>query len=137
MFMLCAENYVITVNDLPTKVKGMSTEFRALAELCERLEATSKRTLMSDLVADFLKQLRVDEVEPATSMILGRAFPKWDQRALEVSWATLSTVIQRLTNVDWKDFTDAFSKTGDIGAATKIVFEASRIRRQATLSRNP
>jgi len=111
----------------------MPTEFRALAELCEKLEATSKRTLMSDLVADFLKQLRVDEVEPATSMILGRAFPKWDQRALEVSWATLSEVIQRLTNVDWKDFTDAFSRTGDVGAATKIVFEASRIRRQATL----
>jgi len=115
----------------------MSTEFRALAELCEKLEATSKRTLMSDLVADFLKQLRVDEVEPATSMILGRAFPKWDQRALEVSWATLSTVIQRLTSVDWRDFTDAFSKTGDVGAATKIVFEASRIRRQATLFEKP
>jgi len=115
----------------------MPTEFRALAELCEKLEATSKRTLMSDLVADFLKQLRVDEMEPATSMILGRAFPKWDQRALEVSWATLSEVVQRLTNVDWKDFTDAFSKTGDIGAATKIVFEASRIQRQATLFEKP
>ncbi len=115
----------------------MQTEFRALAELCEKLEATSKRTLMIDLVVDFIGQLRVDEVEPAISMILGRAFPKWDQRVLEVSWATLSTVIQRLTNVDWKEFTDAFGKTGDIGAATKIVFEASRIRRQATLFEKP
>jgi len=37
----------------------MQTRFRALAELCERLEATSKRTLMIDLVADFLN---ADEV---------------------------------------------------------------------------
>ncbi|MGQ9460530.1 MAG: ATP-dependent DNA ligase [Candidatus Bathyarchaeaceae archaeon] len=115
----------------------METEFRALAELCEKLEATSKRTLMVNLVAEFVKRLGADEVEPAISMILGRAFPKWDQRTLEVSWATLSDLIKRLTNVDWKAFTEAFSKTGDIGAATKIVFETSKIQRQATLFEKP
>jgi len=115
----------------------METEFRALAELCEKLEATSKRTLMVSLVAEFLKRLGAGEVEPAISMILGRAFPKWDQRTLEVSWATLSGLIKRLTSVDWTAFTEAFSKTGDIGAATKIVFEASKIQRQATLFEKP
>ena len=115
----------------------METEFRALAELCEKLEATSKRTLMVSLVSEFLNRLGADEVEPAISMILGRAFPRWDQRTLEVSWATLSSLIKRLTNVDWRDFTEAFSKTGDIGAATKIVFEASKIQRQATLFEKP
>jgi len=120
-----------------TKVKFMQTEFRALAELCEKLEGTSKRNLMVDLVANFLKQLHIDEVEPATSMILGRAFPKWDQRTLEVSWATLSRVIKRLTNIEWKSFSEAFRKTGDIGAATKIVFEATKIQKQATLLEKP
>jgi len=115
----------------------MQTEFRTLAELCEKLETTSKRTLMVSLVAEFLKRLHPDEVEPATSMILGRPFPKWNQRTLEVSWATLSDLIKRLTKVDWKSFTDAFSKTGDIGAATKIVFEASKIQKQATLFEKP
>ena len=115
----------------------MQTEFRILAELCEKLEGTSKRTLMVDLVANFLMQLNRDEVEPATSMILGRAFPKWDQRTLEVSWATLSGVIKRLTNVEWRSFSEAFSKTGDIGSATKIVFEAAKIQKQATLLEKP
>jgi len=115
----------------------METEFRALAELCEKLKTISKRTLMVSLVAEFLKHLHADEVEPATSMILGRPFPKWDQRTLEVSWATLSGLIKRLTKVDWKSFTDAFSKTGDIGAATKIVFEASKIQKQTTLLEKP
>jgi len=120
-----------------SKVEFMQTEFRALAELCEKLEGTSKRTLMVDLVADFLRQLSADEVEPATSMILGRAFPKWDQRTLEVSWATLSGLIKRLTNTEWKNFSEAFSKTGDIGSATKIVFEAVKVQRQATLLEEP
>jgi len=115
----------------------MPTEFRSLAELCEKLGGTTKRTLMVNYVADFLKQLQPEEVEPAVSMTLGRPFPKWDQRVLEVSWATLSAIIKRLTRVDWKDFREAFSKTGDIGDATKIVFEASKIHRQATLFEKP
>ena len=85
----------------------METEFRVLAELCEKLETTSKRTVMVSLVAEFLKRLHADEVEPATSMILGRPFPKWDKRTLEISWATLSGLIKRLTKVDWKSFTDS------------------------------
>ncbi len=115
----------------------MQTRFRALAELCERLEATSKRTLMVDLVADFLRRLNVDEVEPATSMILGRAFPRWDRRTLEVSWNTLRGVIKRLTNMGWKGFSEAFNETGDIGSAVRIVFEATKIQKQATLLGKP
>jgi DNA ligase-1 len=116
----------------------MPTEFRALADLCEKLEATKKRLQMTELVADFLKSLSDDEVEPATSMILGRSFPKWDQRVLEVSWAILSGIIKRLTNIDWKDFRDAFNQTGDVGGATKIVFEnADKIQKQATLFEKP
>ncbi len=115
----------------------MQTQFRALAELCDKLEGTSKRLPMIDWVANFLRRLDADEVEPATSMILGRAFPKWDQRTLEVSWTTISGVLKRVTNVDWRDFSKAFSKTGDVGAATKIVFEASKIQKQATLFERP
>ncbi len=115
----------------------MQTAFLALCELCEKLEATTKRLSMVDLVANFLKDLQQEEVEPAVSMILGRAFPKWDQRVLEVSWATLSSLIKRITSVDRGDFRNAFSQTGDIGSATRSVFEASKIQRQATLFEKP
>ncbi len=115
----------------------MQTQFKVLAELCDKLEAASKRTVMVDLVADFLNQVDTEEVLPAVSMLLGRAFPKWDQRVLELSWATLSDVIKRLTSVNWADFREAFAKTGDIGAATKVLFESSKIRKQATLFEKP
>jgi DNA ligase-1 len=111
----------------------MRTEFRVLAELGDKLENTKKRTLMVDFVAEFLRNLSPDEVEPATSLILGRPFPKADTRTLEVSWATISGVVKRLIKVDWKSFPEAFGRTGDLGATIKIMFEASKIRRQATL----
>jgi len=88
---------------------------------------------MIGMVADFLKDLEQREVEPAVSMILGRPFPKWSQQSLEVSWATLSEVIKRITDVEWNVFMEAFSKTGDIGSATKTIFENSKVKRQAVL----
>jgi DNA ligase-1 len=115
----------------------MPTPFKTLAELGEKLEATTKRLLMIDLAASFLTNLESNETEPAVSMILGRPFPKWDQRSLEVSWATLSEIIKRITGIEWDIFTQVFSKTGDIGTATKTIFENSRVRKQAALFQKP
>ena len=112
-------------------------EFRALAELCERLEATTKRNLMINMAADFVRQLNEDEAEPAISMILGRSFPRWDQRNLDVSWSTLVTVIRKLTGVDWKSFSSILKDQGDIGSTVQIIFHTSKIRKQMTLLENP
>ncbi len=111
----------------------MTTSLESLAELCEKLEATRKRLHMLRIVADFLRNLDAEEVEPAVSMILGRPFPKWSQSQLEVSWTTISETIKRVTGVEWRVFSKAYSKTGDIGSATKKVYENGKIRKQATL----
>ena len=111
----------------------MPTPFKALAELGEKLESTTKRLMKIDLAAGFLNSLEPEEVEPAVSMVLGRPFPRWDQRTLEVSWATLSEIIRRITAVEWETFGEAFSKTGDVGEAAKIVFGNSKVRRQTAL----
>ncbi len=115
----------------------MPTSFKALAELCEKLEGMSRRVPAVNLVADFLKSLEPSEVEPAVSMILGRPFPKWSQQTLDVSWATLSEIIRRITGVDWKVFLEAFSQTGDVGSAAKVVFESCKVKRQAVLFEKP
>jgi DNA ligase-1 len=111
----------------------MPTTFQSLAELCEKLESTTKRKAMVSWVAEFILQLKTEEIQPAILMLLGRAFPKWDQRVLEVSWATLSRTIRKITNVDDTTYSQAFSKTGDVGDATKVIFEEGKIRKQATL----
>jgi DNA ligase-1 len=111
----------------------MPTLFKSLAELLEKVEATKKRLEIIALTADFLKSLDAEEVEPAVSMILGRAFPKWSPKTLEVSWATLSGILQRTASVDWDAFREAFASTGDIGAAAKAVFEKTTVKKQALL----
>jgi DNA ligase-1 len=111
----------------------MATLFKSLAELLEKVEATKKRLEIIGMAADFLRCLDAEEVEPAVSMILGRAFPKWSQKTLDVSWATLSGILQRITGVDWDVFREAFTGTGDVGAAAKAVFEKTNVKKQALL----
>jgi DNA ligase-1 len=111
----------------------MPTLFRNLAELCEQLESTKKRKRMVDWVTSFIQQLHPEEIQAATSMLMGRAFPVWDQRVLEISWPTISTVIRRITNVDEGSFSQAFGKTGDAGDATETLYEEGKTRRQVTL----
>src|SRR4030042_4143695 len=115
----------------------MATLFKSLAELLEKIEATKKRLEIIGMTADFLRRLDAEEVEPAVSMILGRAFPKWSQKTLDVSWATLTGILQRITGVDWDVFREAFSGTGDVGAAVKAVFEKTTVKKQVLLLEKP
>jgi DNA ligase-1 len=116
-----------------SKVLVMPALFKSLAELLEKIEGTRKRLQIVGMAAEFLKDLEAQEVEPAVSMILGRPFPKWSQKTLDVSWATLSEILRRIAQVDWNVFREAFSSTGDIGSATKAVFEKTKVKKQALL----
>jgi DNA ligase-1 len=115
----------------------MPTLFKTLAELLEKVESTKSRLQMISLVADFLKALEPEEVEPAVTLVLGRAFPKWSQKTLDVSWAILSRIFLKIAGVEWGFFGEAFSETGDIGSAVMKVFEKSKLSRQAVLFEKP
>jgi DNA ligase-1 len=115
----------------------MATLFRTLAEFLQRIESTKKRSKIVDLAAELLEILDLEEMEPALSMILGRAFPTWSQKTLEISWATLSSILQRTTVTDSKLFTGALTSTGDVGDAAKILFEKSKPEKQTLLLEKP
>lgn len=112
-------------------------EFRGLSELCESLSLTRKRNVKVQLASEFLRKLDPEEIEPAVSMILGRAFPRGSSKTLDVSWTILRELIKRITNVDWNIFYKAFRETGDVGDAVKAVFESSKVRRQKVLFEAP
>jgi DNA ligase 1 len=75
----------------PTTVDD--TPFVRLAELTQKLEATTKRLEKRALLAGFLRSLRRDEVAPAAHLIVGRIFAESDARALNVGWATLQKAL--------------------------------------------
>jgi DNA ligase-1 len=112
----------------------MSAPFKYLCELLEKVEATKKRLEIIDLTANYLKALGAEEIEAATNMLVGRAFPKYSQKTLDVSWSTLTRILQQITTFDWDLFRKAMANTGDIGSATKTVLEQSKARKQTQLT---
>jgi DNA ligase-1 len=110
--------------------------FLELVELCEKLEATTKRGEMIKIVADFIKRLNQEEIEPALYMLLGRAFPL-GQKSLDVSWGTIREAVRKLTRVTDEEFTNVFNRTGDLGSATKEIFEKKGAIRQLAFLEKP
>jgi DNA ligase-1 len=111
----------------------MTTLFKSLAALLDKIENTRKRLEIITLTADYMKTLDTEEVEPAISMILGNPLPKQTLKTLDVSWTTLSGILRRVTGADWNAFSEGLRKTGDIGSATKIVFEKAKPKKQSRL----
>lgn len=112
----------------------MPALFLSLTELLEKVEATKKRLEIIEQTANYLKTLSAEEIEPATNMMVGSAFPKYSQKSLDVSWSTLTLVLERISQFDWNIFGQAMASTGDIGSATKIVLEQAKAKKQTQLS---
>src|SRR5208283_5110137 len=112
----------------------MSTSFQSLSELLEAIEATKKRLVIIDLTANYLKTLSSQEVEPVVNMMVGRAFPKFSQKTLDVSWSTITRVLECTSKFSWDLFGRAMAATGDIGSATKLVLEGAKTRKQTQLA---
>ncbi len=112
----------------------MFTSFKSLSELLERVEGTKKRLEIIEHTTNYLKTIGADEIEAATNMMVGRAFPKFSQKTLDVSWSTLTSIFERISFFDWELFREAMAKTGDIGSATKVVLEQTKAKKQTQLT---
>jgi DNA ligase 1 len=115
----------------------MSSSFQSLGELLEKVEAIKKRLEIIDLTVSYLRTLEVNEIESAVNMMVGRAFPKYNQKTLDVSWSTLRRVLESVSFFDRSRFRQAMASTGDIGSATKAVLEQSKARKQTQLTERP
>jgi DNA ligase-1 len=115
----------------------MSASFQSLSELLEKVEATKKRLKIIDLTAHYISGLSAEEVEAALNMMVGRAFPKYSQKTLDVNWSTLTRVFECVSQFDWSLFRQAMAATGDIGSATKTVLETVKTKKQTQLTETP
>ena len=92
-----------------------------LAETCEAIAATTKKSLKTGIVADYLKSRTVDEAAVSAVFLSGRAFPAWEETTLQVGGALLWRVVQELSGKDEASLTSAYRKHGDLGAVAREV----------------
>ncbi len=102
------------------------TSFEQLALLGERLEQTTSRLQMTEMIADFLKQLSVGEVPPGLQLLIGQIFPQWDGRALNLSWRAVSKTAHQLTETSHADRQWVYSQAVDSGHAVLLLLQGFR-----------
>ena len=107
--------------------------FREFADICELLGKYSERNRKISILADKLKGLGREEVRVFSHLIIGRIFPDWQQRTLEISWATIAHIIIDMFKVDRSELVRAIKATGDVGSAVEYIASKRKIKRQLTL----
>jgi DNA ligase-1 len=102
------------------------TPFAGLAHLGQQLEQTSKRLELAALLAEFLRGLPPEEIAPAVRLTIGQVFPEWDERALNVSWRAVETVVDALTDAPPAVRDEIFGQAVDGGEAVRMLLEQTR-----------
>ena len=101
----------------------VQTDFKTLTSLGEQLEKTSGRLQMTEMIAQFLRELPADEVSPGVRLLVGSVFPEWDERTLRLSWRAVSKVINDLVGADEQDWQAVFDEAVDAGEAVRLLLE--------------
>jgi len=103
-----------------------ATPFACLAELGERLEATTKRTEMATLLADFLRELQPEEIRPAVRLTIGQIFAEWDERSLNVSVGAAMDVVDELVDASPTVRDEVAAQAVDPGHRAYLLLDAAR-----------
>ena len=105
-------------------------EFSSLVSVYEKLEGTTKRLEMTDIVADFLREVPHDMLDVVVYFLLGKVFPDWSNKEMGIGYKLVIKVISEISGMSQKKIEDFIRTEGDIGKACE---KALSIKRQSVL----
>jgi len=88
-----------------------------LAELCERVGATTKKTEKTALLAEYFHSRELTDAAISAVFLAGRAFPAFDERTLQIGGSLLWKLVAEITGARDATLTAAYRERGDLGAA--------------------
>jgi DNA ligase-1 len=102
--------------------------FSELASLGERLERTTSRLELINLLAEFLRNLDPTEIPATVRLTIGQVFPEWDGRALNLSWKAAMRVVGSLVSHTAASDETIFAEAEDTGEAVQMLLEGARTK---------
>ncbi|MCE5195325.1 MAG: ATP-dependent DNA ligase [Nitrospiraceae bacterium] len=90
-------------------------KFLKLVEYFERLEATTKRLEMFDILAELFKEANSDDIDKIIYLSQGQFLPPFHGLEIGMSEKLLIRAISDATSTPTKKVEDSFKRTGDLG----------------------
>lgn len=105
-------------------------DFAAVAQTLQKLEETSSRLELTDIVTELLTNSGRD-LKIVTLFVQGKIFPPWEERDLGIAQKSMIKAISTATGMPAKKVEDKIAELGDTGLAAEKLFEK---KIQTTLS---
>src|SRR6478672_3273706 len=96
---------------------------QGFAQTADAVAATTKKLEKVRLVAEYFRSLPVEEAAQAAVFFSGRAFPAWEERALQVGGTLLWRTVGESSGTGEVALPAAYRGHGDLGAAAQDVLE--------------
>ncbi len=98
-------------------------EYRKLAEVYEKLEATPGRLEKTDIITGFLNETPKELLKIIPMLLMGRVFPLWSPAELGIGPGLLYDTISFVTGISKQDLKTTIGEMGDVGSAVEKLFE--------------
>jgi DNA ligase-1 len=104
-------------------------KFSKLAGFMERLEATSKRLEMIDILKDLLLEASEEETGPICFMLLGSLAPDYEGVEIGMAEKLVMRSVAKVAGVGELEVDKRLKKTGDVGEAAAQLLSAKKMRK--------
>ncbi|MCP8310938.1 MAG: ATP-dependent DNA ligase, partial [Candidatus Methylarchaceae archaeon HK01M] len=103
--------------------------YDTLVESYERLESTTKRLEMTDILADLLYRSEPDEIDEVIYLTQGKIHPDWTgEPEIGMAEKTVIETILKATGLSKDEVEALTAETGDIGLAAEEALKRKKIR---------
>lgn len=101
--------------------------FSFLSEVFQRLEKTSSRLELTDIVSDFLDKAPPEHLPTIVLFLMGRVFPPWSDKEIGIADKIMVKAISKVSGETEARIFDVIRETGDPGlAAEKVTVKKSQ-----------
>lgn len=90
-------------------------KFSKLAEYFEKIEQTSSRITITQVLAELFNELSADEIEKTAYLLQGRICPLFESLEFGMAEKSVIKAIAHALQIDSDHFTKEFKKLGDVG----------------------
>ena len=94
--------------------------YAELSNLYDQLGKTTKRLEKTEIIANFLKETKQEDLEEVICLLNGRVFPLWDNRKIGFSDRLLIKAISSATGSSLDKIESGLNKLGDLGDVTAL-----------------
>lgn len=92
------------------------------AQLCEAVAGTTKKLEKRRLVANYFRAQPEQTSSLAAIFLSGDLYPAFSERTLNVGGSIVWRAVQQLTEASEQDMSSAYRRTGDLGAASHLLW---------------